>query len=158
MSIPFLSNKENLQNARVGPGMLMHFLAKNEDTNGEFALIEAKAQRGMEPGPHTHANEDESLYLLNGRIWFRIGEEELEAGPGDFVFMPRGVEHQMKFLTETIHVLLFISPAGYEQYFWDLSLPAESLEIPTAPPTPPTPEQIGMFAELNEIYGLTLGR
>lgn len=153
----FLGKGGNLENARLAPGMIMQFLARKEDTNGAFSLIEAKAQRGMEPGPHTHTKEDESFYILSGRLWFRIGEEEFEAGPGDFVFMPRGIEHQMKFLTERIHVILIISPAGYEEYFWQLSMPAQSLEIPEMPMTPPTPEMLGMVAELNEHYGLILG-
>ena len=153
----FIAKGGNLERARIAPGMLMQFLARKEDTNGEFALIEATAKRGMEPGPHTHTKEDESFYIINGRMWFRIGADEFEAGPGDFVFMPRGIEHQMKFLTETIHVLLIISPAGYDEYFWMLSMPAESLEIPEMPMSPPTPEMLGMMAELNDHYGLILG-
>ncbi|MFZ0546639.1 MAG: cupin domain-containing protein [Candidatus Promineifilaceae bacterium] len=154
---PFLTNRDNLENARAAPGMLLHFLAKKEDTNGAFALIEARARQGMEPGPHAHSHEDESFYLLNGRMWFKIGEEEFEANPGDFVFMPRGVVHQMKLLTETIHVLIVIAPAGFEHYFWQLSQPAESMDIPPLSSEPPTPEMMEMVAKLNETYGLSSG-
>ena len=152
-----LANRASLENARVGPGTLMHFLAKKEDTGGEFALIEAKARQGMEPNPHFHLNEDESFYILSGKMWFKIGEEDFEVGPGDLVFMPRGVLHQMKLLTETIHVLLLISPAGLEDFFWQLTEPAESLEIPPMPSVPPTPEFIEFAMGLNKAFGIRSG-
>jgi mannose-6-phosphate isomerase-like protein (cupin superfamily) len=43
--------------------------------------------------PHVHHEDDEAWYVLEGRLRFRVGERELEAGPGGAVFGPRGLPH-----------------------------------------------------------------
>ena len=154
---PFLSNNADLSRSRTLPGMLLTFLATKEETGGDFALIEARARRGTDPGPHTHTHENESFFLLAGSIWFKIGDQELTAGPGEFVFLPRGICHQMKILTDTIHALILISPAGFEKYFWQLSQPATGTEIPPLPATPPDAKQVARVTRLNRAYGLKPG-
>lgn len=42
---------------------------------------------------HVHHADDEAWYVLAGRLGFRLGDEELSAGPGQTVLAPRGVAH-----------------------------------------------------------------
>ena len=42
---------------------------------------------------HVHHSDDECWYVLDGRLGFRLGDEEVEAGPGDAVFAPAGTPH-----------------------------------------------------------------
>jgi mannose-6-phosphate isomerase-like protein (cupin superfamily) len=42
---------------------------------------------------HVHHADDECWYVLDGRLGFRVGGEEIEAGPGDAVFVPAGTPH-----------------------------------------------------------------
>jgi mannose-6-phosphate isomerase-like protein (cupin superfamily) len=42
---------------------------------------------------HLHRGEDEAWYVLEGRLGFRVGDEELEAEAGGAVFVPAGVPH-----------------------------------------------------------------
>jgi mannose-6-phosphate isomerase-like protein (cupin superfamily) len=44
-------------------------------------------------GLHLHREEDEAWYVLEGRLGFRVGDQEIEAGPGEGVFAPRGTPH-----------------------------------------------------------------
>jgi mannose-6-phosphate isomerase-like protein (cupin superfamily) len=44
-------------------------------------------------GLHVHHADDECWYVLAGRLGFQVGDEEIEAGPGDAVFVPRGTPH-----------------------------------------------------------------
>src|SRR5262249_15888494 len=44
-------------------------------------------------GLHVHHEDDEAWYVLEGRLGFRLGDEEVEAGPGACVFAPRGTPH-----------------------------------------------------------------
>ena len=37
--------------------------------------------------------EDQTAYVLSGRVGFRIGDEDFDAGPGDCLWMPRDVPH-----------------------------------------------------------------
>ena len=68
--------------------------------------------------------------------------------------MPRGVPHRMELLTETIHALILISPAGFERYFWQISQPATDAEIPLLSDAPLSPETRERMFNLSRAYGL----
>src|SRR5215211_3662529 len=71
---------------------------------------------------HVHEREDEYSYVLAGRLGVRIGDEVLEAGPGELVLKPRGIPHAFwNPGDEEARVLEIVSPAGFEQYFADLA-------------------------------------
>ena len=55
---------------------------------------------------HHHDEEDEMFLVLEGRLRMRTREGDLSIGPGEFVIVPRGVEHLPVAEAET-HVLLF---------------------------------------------------
>jgi len=42
---------------------------------------------------HVHQADDEAWYVLEGRLRFRIGDSEYEAGPGSAVLVPKGTPH-----------------------------------------------------------------
>jgi mannose-6-phosphate isomerase-like protein (cupin superfamily) len=42
---------------------------------------------------HVHHADDECWYVLEGKLGFRVGDEEIEAGPGATVFVPAGTPH-----------------------------------------------------------------
>ncbi len=71
---------------------------------------------------HTHEREDEISHVTAGRLGVQIGEEVLEAGPGDTVFKPRGVPHAFwNPRDEPLRFLEVITPAGFEEYFADIA-------------------------------------
>src|SRR5215211_4533860 len=92
-------------------------------TGGAFSLVEHPLPpRGLGSPVHTHRNEDEYSFVLEGRIGVQMGDELLEAGPGDLVFKPRGVPHAFwNAGDEPARLLELISPAGFENYFRDLA-------------------------------------
>lgn len=45
--------------------------------------------------PHTHGCE-QMLHVVQGRAWFRVGEEERTVGAGEVVHIPEGTEHEMR--------------------------------------------------------------
>lgn len=55
---------------------------------------------------HHHPQEDEMFLVLKGRLRMRLRDRDLWVGPGEFVIVPRGVEHLPVAEAET-HVLLF---------------------------------------------------
>src|SRR5688500_9799867 len=70
------------------------YLLRGEDTEGRFAVVEHTiAPRTLAAPTHTHENEDEYSFVLAGRMGAQIGDEVLEAGPGDLVLKPRGIPH-----------------------------------------------------------------
>ena len=90
---PFLSQPRP-ENSRAIPGALFHFLATGEQTNNQFSLMYIEVHKGNEPPPHTHRNEDETFYILEGHIKFWVGDEVFEAGPGEFVHLPKNIPHR----------------------------------------------------------------
>ncbi len=133
---------------------LLTWLAEGKDTAGRYALAEVVIPKGIgEPPPHTHTREDEPYYVLEGEFAFRIGGETVEAGPGDYVWLPREVEHGFELNTERAKALITITPAGLEHFFKRLSERARSNTLPPPPEEPPDFEAV---ADLMEEYGVKL--
>ena len=135
-------------------GYLMTWLAEGRDTGGRFSLVEVVARQGTEPPPHTHANEDEAYYLLEGEMAFRVGEQTIGAKPGDYVWLPRGVQHAPVAKTPEIRTLVFITPAGLEEAFKRVSGPAQAPTLPPPPEGPPDAEQMRQVLAVFEEYGV----
>ena len=57
-----------------------------ETTGGAFSLVEHPLPpRALGAPLHTHGNEDEWSYVLEGRVGIQLGSDVLEAGPGEVV-------------------------------------------------------------------------
>jgi quercetin dioxygenase-like cupin family protein len=101
----------------------VRFMIDGATTGGAFSLVEHPLlPRGLGSPVHTHRNEDEYSYVLEGRIGVQLGAEQLEAGPGDLVFKPRGIPHAFwNAGDEPARLLELISPAGFENYFREVA-------------------------------------
>jgi len=55
---------------------------------------------------HHHDAEDELFLIVKGSMRMRLRDRDLIVRPGEFVIIPRGVEH-MPVADEEAHVLLF---------------------------------------------------
>lgn len=54
---------------------------------------------------HHHENEDELFLVTNGQLLIKLRVGEVRIGPGEFVVIPRGVEH-MPVAEDEVHVIL----------------------------------------------------
>jgi mannose-6-phosphate isomerase-like protein (cupin superfamily) len=59
---------------------------------------------------HSHADEDELFLVLRGRLTIELRDGSLTLEPGEFVVIPKGVEHR-PVAPEEVHLLL-IEPKG----------------------------------------------
>jgi quercetin dioxygenase-like cupin family protein len=136
-------------------GALFTFLADGDDTEGRFALIETVGRQGLEVPPHTHEREDEAYYVVEGEMRFLVGGRSFEVGPGDFVYLPRNIEHSWKIKTPTAKTLVLIAPAGLEAGFKEMSKPAETPTLPPGPEEPPDIERmLAVFGALGVRFAL----
>jgi quercetin dioxygenase-like cupin family protein len=117
----------------IGNLMTIHLDAS--DTDGAFSLIEAVSRPGSEPPLHTHQNEDEVFYILEGKVTVTCGDERRTLLPGQTAFLPRGIPHTFRIESETARSLVWITPAGFEEYFRVMGRPADKLALP-APAVP----------------------
>jgi quercetin dioxygenase-like cupin family protein len=118
-------------------GHLFTFLAESHDTGGQFSLLDMIIRQGLEPPPHTHQHEDESYYILDGNITFMVGHQTFDAQSGDFVYLPRGVQHGFRLITPQARALVWINPASLEAAFREMGEPAQTLALPPVPAGPP---------------------
>jgi len=58
--------------------------------------------------PHSHANE-QIVWMLKGKMEFRLGNEQRVCGQGDVVVIPGGTEHEAWFREDT-EVIDFFAP------------------------------------------------
>jgi len=43
---------------------------------------------------HAHQNEDELFYVVRGKLIIELRDGKIELNPGEFVVIPRGIEHK----------------------------------------------------------------
>jgi mannose-6-phosphate isomerase-like protein (cupin superfamily) len=55
---------------------------------------------------HKHDDEDEMFLVVKGEITIRLRDRDVRLGEGEFLIIPRGVEHK-PVAQEEAHVLLF---------------------------------------------------
>jgi len=101
----------------------VRFMIDGDESGGGFSLVEhPMSARALAAPLHRHSREDEYSYVLEGRMGALLGDEVLEAAPGDLVFKPRDQWHTFwNAGEEPARILEIISPAGFEKYFDELS-------------------------------------
>ncbi len=102
-----------------GPvGGPLTFKLRGKDSNQALTVFENTVAPGEGPPLHTHANEDEAWYVLDGRLRFQIGEALHSAEAGAFVYVPRGVPHCFQNQgTAPARILVIFTPSGMEHFF-----------------------------------------
>ena len=142
----------------------VRFLIDGSQAGERFSLVDhAMSPRALAAPVHRHTREDEYSFVLEGRMGALLGDEVVEAGPGDLVFKPRNQWHTFwNAGDEPCRILEIISPAGFEGFFRELSDMGGVLEA-----DPEQLEQLGerygfemrpeTVPELLERFGLQLG-
>jgi mannose-6-phosphate isomerase-like protein (cupin superfamily) len=100
----------------------VRFMIDGDRTGDGFSLVEhPMAARALAAPLHRHHREDEYSYVLEGRMGALLGDDVLEAGPGDLVFKPRDEWHTFWNAGDVpCRILEIIAPAGFERFFAEL--------------------------------------
>ena len=135
-----------------GPGDLYTFLVTGAESDGAYFAMEALVPAGGGPPPHIHRNEAETFYVLEGACTFRLGDETVVAGPGDFVNVPRGTVHCFRNDgIDPVRLVLTFTPAGIERFFEETLEPAPD---PRQAPPENIDEVAARYAASAPRYGL----
>jgi quercetin dioxygenase-like cupin family protein len=111
-------------------GSLVEVVLEGAQTGGILALIVTEGPRGMASPPHVHTREEETFLVLDGEVAFTIDGATTVAGPGTAVYAPRGIPHHFEVVSERARFHNLITPAGFEEFFRELSEPAPRREVP----------------------------
>ena len=100
----------------------VRFMIDGPESQQRFALVEhMMSSRALAAPLHRHTREDEYSFILEGRMGALLGDDVVEAGPGDLVHKPRDQRHTFwNAGDEPCRLLEIISPAGFERFFAEL--------------------------------------
>ena len=100
----------------------VRFMIDGSEADGRFSLVEhPMSPRALAAPLHRHTNEDEYSFVIEGRMGALLGDEHVEAGPGELVHKPRGQWHTFwNAGDQPCRILEIISPAGFESFFAEL--------------------------------------
>jgi mannose-6-phosphate isomerase-like protein (cupin superfamily) len=125
----------------------VRFLIDGFEAGERFSLVEhPMSPRALAAPLHRHTREDEYSFVLEGRMGALLGDDVVEAGPGDLVFKPRNQWHTFWNAGDApCRILEIIAPAGFERFFHELVDLGGVVEAGDE-----------ALAQLNERYGLEM--
>lgn len=87
---------------------------------GMFELIVPQASNV--PPPHSHSNNEEITYVLDGTLRYTMGSETRDLSPGQAMHTPRGTIHGFSNpFRDVPRALIILSPDIGTQYFRDVA-------------------------------------
>jgi mannose-6-phosphate isomerase-like protein (cupin superfamily) len=142
----------------------VRFMIDGDETEERFSLVEhPMSPRALAAPLHLHTREDEYSFVLEGRMGALLGDDVVEAGPGDLVFKPRNQWHTFwNAGDEPCRILEIIAPAGFEQFFKELdamggAIKADTDELTALGARYGLHFKVESVPELIERFGLRIG-
>jgi len=105
------------ESVEFGNGSRAEIAVGGPQSAGEYAVVRYQVASGDEPPLHTHTNEDEMVYVVDGEITAFVGDTRVDVEAGAFAALPRGVPHTIRVKGDSATLLLTLVPAGLERFF-----------------------------------------
>src|SRR6478752_6122527 len=142
----------------------VRWMIDGDEADQRFSLVEhPMSARALAAPLHLHTLEDEYSFVLEGRMGALLGDDVVEAGPGELVFKPRNQWHTFwNAGDDPCRILEIISPAGFEHFFRELSdmggaINADPDELVTLAARYGLYFKLESVPELLERFGLQIG-
>lgn len=116
-------------------GDTYRILINGDETNNEFATIDMLIPPGGGPGPHAHADMQETFFVVDGEVEVKSEAGTYTARKGAYVVIPKGgIVHGFKNKGDRpAHLLCTVVPAGLENFFLEIGRPVPLGEFLPAP-------------------------
>ena len=100
----------------------IRYLVDGAQTGG-LGLFEMKVPAGAHvPPPHSHTDNEECVYVLEGVLRYSVDDETRDLNPGDWMSTPRGAVHQFSNPgAANARALVMMTPDVGAQYFLDVA-------------------------------------
>lgn len=127
-----------------------------KETEGAYAVIDMLVPPGGGPGPHAHANFQESFHVLEGEVEVKTENGTYIARKDSFVNIPLGgLVHSFKNKSDKVaHLWCVVVPAGMEDFFEEVGKSAPFGTF--VPPPPMDTETMKKLQEIAEKHGQKL--
>lgn len=91
--------------------------------SGGLGLFELKLPPGAHvPPPHSHTDNEECVYVLEGVLRYTVDDETRDLQPGEWMSTPRGSVHQFSNPgSDTSRALVMMTPDIGAQFFVDVA-------------------------------------
>lgn len=91
--------------------------------NGSMGIFELTVPAGSNvPPPHSHSNNEEIVYVLEGMLRYTVGSETRDLSPGQTMHTPKGTVHGFSNPSDrAARALIIMSPDIGAQYFRDVA-------------------------------------
>jgi len=152
---PFVSDPSQGSSFSIVGGTYK-ILASGLQTGNAFATIDMLVPPGSGPGPHSHANFQETFYVVEGEVEVVSEVSRYTAGKGSYVVIPKGgIVHSFQNKTDKLaHLLCTVVPSGLEEMFEEIGKPVANGEF--LPPAPMDEDTIKKMSKVAEKYGQKL--
>ena len=132
----------------MASGVRVSYLTTAAQSAGEFGLYRWDfGEQAGGPAPHFHRSISESFLVLSGIVTLFDGVKGHEAGPGDFLLVPKGGVHSFRNDHGPASMLILFTPgAPREGYFELLS------EVAAGRFTPTPEEWVAICKENDQFY------
>ncbi len=136
-------------------GSLFEHLVGASDTSGAIGMSMVTQPPGIATPLHRHTKEAEALFVLEGRIDYRAGEELHELSDGDFLYLPLGLPHAFRIRgVKPARFLALTTPGGLMGLYDEVGVPAAAVRLPGEGEGLAMDEEIGRWNEVGPRYGL----
>jgi quercetin dioxygenase-like cupin family protein len=136
-------------------GSLFEHLVGAGQTGGRFAMSLVTQPPGIATPLHRHTQEAEALFVLEGEIEYRAGEEIFELSDGAFLYLPLGMPHAFRIRGDKpARFLGFTTPGGLMGLYDEVGVPADAVRLPGEGEGRSMEEEIGRWNEGGPRYGL----
>ena len=134
---------------RIGQ-LAIRFVVEGDESKGAVAMFEFDVPAGAKvPIAHSHDGYEETIYGLEGVLTWTVEQTPTDVGPGEALFIPRGVVHRFDNTGEVdARALAVVTPGVLgPDYFRELAAIVEA-----AAGAPPDPQAM---ADAMRRHGLT---
>jgi quercetin dioxygenase-like cupin family protein len=155
-----MSSQVVVHRAGEGPGTwamgsLFENLVSAEQTGGALGMSLVTQPPGIATPLHRHTREAEALFVLEGVIEYRAGEESYELTEGSFLYLPLAVPHAFRIRgTSPARFVSLTAPGGLMGLYDEVGLPAAGMHVPRDGEGLSMADEIARWNEVGPRYGL----
>ena len=132
-AVPIIRQQGEGERMWFAGGGVFTWKATSEETGGSLLLLEDRMEQGKMTPLHSHPEQDEAIYVLDGEIVAHVDGRDQRVGAGGLFFAPRGVPHAFRVSSATAHVLAILTPGTGERFYRAAGEPVTSEADATRP-------------------------